>query len=567
MKTMKDMYIMIIINTTISMIISSFLINYFPTKKMNKIVLLLSFIFFFFNFSMVLLIPVDIFYSNQNNSTDKTGKTKDKTSIDDFLIINYSINCVFLYLINKFILNFVISYLQSGEFKVIYKIKDGLKSVLIELSIMIVLGSAFFSFLYKFNIFNLVILIYEVYNMIFVYIYIGVTIIKLPQKKYLLSDIDRALKYYQFKTHEKNVEIKENNDKIMEYFYQCKKTLKFINNEKNEENQKDRNNQEVNINNIKIFKNIIEELFENIKILINKMNIKFDENEKPENEIKIFKKKEDIVKANKTIKEIEIENKRYNLDIQYFYNKWNFLKTLNLEEDLKKQSLNEDIESNFIPTQKIYPLKSKIYKTYYNCYHKFLTLFFIIIGIAIILLELSLSFNYDMKVNKAIVNKHIPLLYITFLYFSFFIFYYALYSTKFKKIGLFQEGNSLYPNHKTDYISLLSFSGNLSDITFPLCVNIIKLLKLKKNNDKLITILEENFADDLSIDIFQKIQNFLSLIIIIVMILTYFRIIEEFKRKKDDVKFEVINEKRDVYIEEGKKYLMKLNAENIGILN
>ena len=297
------------------------------------------------------------------------------------------------------------------------------------------------------------------------------------------------------------------------------------------------------------------------------MNIYFDENQKPEKEIKIFKKKEDIVKANKTIKEIKINNERFNLDIQYFYNQWNFLKTLNLDEDLKRKSLNEDIESNFIPTQKIYPLKSKIYKACYNCYHKFLTIFFILIGIAIILLEFSLLFNYDMRANKVISNRYIVLSYITFFCFSFFIFYYALYSTKFKKIGLFQEGNSLYPKNKTDYISLLSFSGNLSDLTFPLCVNIIKLLKLKKNNDKLITVLEENFADDLSIDIFQKIQNFLSLIIIIVMILTYFRIIEKFKRKKDDVKFEVINEKRDVYIEEGKKYLMKLNGENIGIIN
>ena len=56
------------------------------------------------------------------------------------------------------------------------------------------------------------------------------------------------MKYYQFKTHEKNLEIKNNNDTIIGYYYQCKNTLEFINNNKNEENKKDINNTENNIN-------------------------------------------------------------------------------------------------------------------------------------------------------------------------------------------------------------------------------------------------------------------------------------------------------------------------------
>ena len=374
------------------------------------------------------------------------------------------------------------------------------------------------------------------------------------------------MKYYQFKTHEKNLEIKNNNDTIIGYYYQCKNTLEFINNNKNEENKKDINNTENNINDIKEFKNIIEELFENIKNLINKNNIKLDENEKPEKEIEIFKSKKDIITANKRIKEIDIENERYNLDIKYFYNKWNFLKSLTLEEDIKRKSLTEDTESHFIPTKKIYSIISKICKSCYKSYHIFLVVFFIIIGIFIILLEVSILFDFDMKAHKLIAKNNILALYITFLCFSFFIFYYTLYSTKFKKIGLFQEGNALYPQNKTDFISLLSFSGNLSSFTFPLCVNIIRLIKLRKNNDKLKTVLEENFADDLSVNNFKIIQNFLPLIIIIVMLLTYFRIIEKFKRKKGDVKFEDISDERDAYIEEGKKDLLKLNNENIGIL-
>lgn len=205
MKIRKEeaLYI-IIINIIISVFISSFLILYFPKKNMNKIVLLLSFIFFFFNFSMPLLIPLDIYYSI---SPDKAkGK---KTNVDDILILNYGINCIVLNLINKLIFTFILSYLQSGEFQKKYKIIDGIKSLLIELGILIIIGTALFDFLNEFNIFNLLLLIYEVYNMVFVYINIGVTIIKLPKKKYLLSNINMALKYYQFKTHEKNLEIKK----------------------------------------------------------------------------------------------------------------------------------------------------------------------------------------------------------------------------------------------------------------------------------------------------------------------------------------------------------------------
>ena len=121
----------------------------------------------------------------------------------------------------------------SGEFSILYKIKDGIKGLLYETILLLFFGGALlFFFVDKFNIYNYLIVIYEIYNIILVYIYIGVTIVKLPKKMYLLSNMNTAMEYYQFKTNEKNEEIKENNNTVIEYFHKCKKSLKFINQQK-----------------------------------------------------------------------------------------------------------------------------------------------------------------------------------------------------------------------------------------------------------------------------------------------------------------------------------------------
>ena len=112
------------------------------------------------------------------------------------------------------------------------------------------------------------------------------------------------------------------------------------------------------------------------------------------------------------------------------------------------------------------------------------------------------------------------------------MFFYALYSTKFTKISLIEERDKLFPKNKTDAISLLSFCGNLCDISFPICVNIIKSMKHFRNKDDNKTVLETNFWDNLSIEYFEIIEPYLPLIIIITIVLTFFNIVEKCQRKK-----------------------------------
>ena len=169
--------------------------------------------------------------------------------------------------------------------------------------------------------------------------------------------------------------------------------MKFINQQKKGENENkkdeimsdnDNNNKDnIDISNIIQYESLLEKLLESIKHLVQKINIELDEEENTQEECEVFKNKKEIIKANKELKEIEIDNEKNKLDIQSFYQSWNFIKSLKSEEDniFSEEDISQNEENNtikyllkqenFIPFQ-LSAKKIKFYRIMYKPFYLFL---------------------------------------------------------------------------------------------------------------------------------------------------------------------------------------------------
>ena len=573
---------------------------YFPKRTMSKYILVIAFIFFFYNFMMILIIPLDIYYTYNKEEEGKKQEELFK-KIEKRLNNIYDMNFTILLYGNKTLITFLIGYIKSGEFYKSKKIFNGVLNVAIQMILLVVIIPMVLLPLVKvFNFLGLLFIIFQIYNLVYAYMYIGVTIVKLPQQLYLLADIDKSIDYYQFKTHKKIVTIKNNNDKVIEYLHQCKLTMEFIkkkeengiyndveeiDNEKKEEESNDNIINDIG-NDIKTDKNKkkdkkkkikVKELINNkilldlleshINEIIKSNEIDYDEkeNEKIDKDIMIFLNKSEIIKANEKLKCIERDNEKHNNDITDYYKKWNYYKTLKINSKiLFKNDIEEQFnegDEDFIPSQALSKTKLshliKCHKTYYIV----LMILSIIVGIIIILSENTLKFKENISAFGILFKKGL-LSYLVYFIYVICLFFYSTYSTKFTRLKLFGETFKLSPKNKTNTISFLSFIGNLSDFSGAVCTNIVKILKHGKTDLK--TIIEEKGSSYIKSAGLNIIQQYVSLIIVIFVIITYFKVAEKICKKKTGVQFHIDSEERNKYINEGKDYLMELNKAYLG---
>ena len=419
----------------------------------------------------------------------------------------------------------------------------------------------------------------------YAFIYIGVAIVKIPKKNYLLSNIDKSLDYFQFKTYKTYLRIKDNNENVLEYLHQCKLTMEFIqekeeignysnveeietekkeeesnddstnnnniitninisemNNGDNKEDKKDDKNKKdkkkkINIKELINNKHLLNLLESHIKEVMKENTINYDENEKLDKNMIIFGNKSEIIAAKEKLKIIERENEKYNCVIPYFYLKWNYYKTLKMysetsneikEEKESEEKLNED---NFTPSPLLSKSKIIFYKKWHKTYYITITILSIIVGIIIILSENTLIFPVNISSFNIIFTGGGFFSYLAYFLYVFCLLFYSTYSTKFASLKLFSVKFRLMPKNKTDSISFLSFIGTLSDFMIPLCTNIITILK-HGNLEYLQTVIESIGDKKINTGGFAYFQKYISLIIIVTVIITYYHLAEKVCKKK-----------------------------------
>ena len=620
-------FIFYVLDYVICVILSFAFTRYYVSTKVKRYIVIFSRLFLFVNYLLIFTLPYEIVlfkekdnYLNQlkeqNSTISNTTKNitnKEIEIIGNVLKANY--NIIFWVLIGGSIqiINFIIFYEKSGEFTLKKRIFDALKSTLAfgvlipalmeMLNLIFDVQSIVFVFLICFGIISLA----------YAYVFLGLSIVKIPRSMYIHSNFKLAIEYYEFKASKKLNQLNNNNEELKKIFFKCKKTLEYIknieefltkkekekdesnenkisdinleekinniNNEEKKEENDDENNQKEEENDIKKIekdflknksfikeKKYVELLDINITKIINKNKIEIvDElDEKP------IKKYGDLVNYNAKSKDLDSDNERINSQIEIIYKNWANLKEIsmeplsNIESILNKDENNANAslkEDEYIPSMNISLKKKMFYKKYNKIIYISLMIFFIIIGILIVLSEITLILPVNLSLLGLLFKytSNPILIHILCILFSSLLFIYASYS--FGKIKFLDRKYIVFGKNQTNTLGLLYYCLKLTVISYPLCLNIIKMIFHKNANKDVKTSLEEQYSDKIGRDLFNFLAEFIPIFLVVVIIFNIFDIKSKILKKKK-ISFYTRNEKRENYIIEGKEFLMKMNKDN-----
>ena len=186
----------------------------------------------------------------------------------------------------------------------------------------------------------------------------------------------------------------------------------------------------------------------------------------------------------------------------------------------------------------------------------------IIFGIAIILAEISLISDkiVDLSIFRLIIVNlvNIPvLLFIFFIYFIWVIFYFASYSL----IKIYYSGKHycLCKGKETDAASLAMFCKSLSIITFPICVNAIKIFTRDNHGAYIV----ENYEEVLHSKSLKYITPLVPILLIFIIILNFFNCCGRYGFRKRRPHFSIKSSETNDYIKEGEIYLQEKHQQNM----
>ena len=290
-----------------------------------------------------------------------------------------------------------------------------------------------------------------------------------------------------------------------------------------------------------------------------------------------------IVEINGKSRLMDEDNERINSQIKSIYKNWAFLKEITLEKNpIKDLTIHNDIkdinsslnEEFFIPSLEISQKKIQFYKKYNRPLYLSLMIFFIILGTLIMISEISLSLPINISIFSLIFTNitNRIIIHILVILFASLIFIYVTYS--FGKIKYMGRKYILFGGNKTNSLGLLSYCHKLSTISFPVSMNIVRLIFNNNVNENEMTTLEERYGNDIGNIPFYKVSSFIPLFLIVVIIynvldicgINLFSYIKKICKKKK-ISFNIKNEFRTQYISEGKSYLMKLNKNGLSELD
>ena len=615
MSVFANIIINFVVNLILSVSFSIILIVHLSKKTINKFIKGLSLIMINLNLFLVLSLISDIFY-NHIITGDTTITDKEKKIIESLLGKCYQIIFFVNSLFPPFI-PFIISYEESGEFTKKKKIKDAFKKFIFGLSFLLIFGGVYFilNIFKNYTIAYVLIICLIQMNSFLAFVFIGFSIVKIPKKMFLRSNMEKNINYYEFKAKIKKEELEDSLKELQLIKTRCILTLKYINSikdsnineEENKNNENNENNEnKINTKDLEEQKNMIQSeeyikemisVFNNDEDLKNEENIENEEKEKNNNDSednmnekieetnknKKEKKKEpimtykDLVNENRQLKEFMRNKERIKIEIQKIYNEWYKLKSLSILIKIESnEDKNEDIdtlnlspknsitlsmnEENFIPLNSLSPRKIKFFKKANKPIYLLLGFFFIFSGIMIVLSEISISFGNRASIFGIMTFiKNMFIINIFFIVIILFIFFLAINAMI--KLKYLKKKNGIFLDKKTDQISLLVICSRLSAVSIPICLNVIKMIthdEKKFNQIDFKTILGENFGKKMKISAFDSITPYIPLFLIIVIIIFSFNIIGRICKKRRKLNFKLKSEKREEFIQDGKKYLFEI---------
>ena len=230
---MFETHISIIVELSISLVLSLLILLYFARKNTNIIIFITSLICWFMNLYLIILIPYDVYYtqSDKGNIPETTKK---------FIQIGYKISYWVLFVLSWLVIPIMKGYETSGEITISKKLKASLISNVKFFAILGILGlfaiifciakyGLSYTFLFVKN-FSLI------YGLLFYFFLLSYGLVKLPKTLYLKFKYDNHIKYLEWKINNFKTKLGTISHDLFIYFSRIKATLDtFGGNELNNE--------------------------------------------------------------------------------------------------------------------------------------------------------------------------------------------------------------------------------------------------------------------------------------------------------------------------------------------
>ena len=566
---MFESHISIIVELSISFVLSLLILLYFARRNTNIIIFITALICWFMNLYLIILIPYDVYYT-QSDKGDIQETTK------KFIETGYKISYWVLFVFSWFVIPIMKGYVTSGEITISKKLKASLISNIKFFAILGVIGlfailfciikyGASYTFLFVKN-FSLI------YGLLFYFFLLSYGMVRLPKTLFLKFTYEQYIKYLEWEINKFKKKLGEISNNLIKYFSSIKATVdKYGGNELKyqtlDENDDSDNEEEINVKenliDNKKSKNVNEkpdgfEDFEDYLDYMKEKLLKFREDSikygidmKKEN----FEKKPAIsnnkkfVEFNRKINSNEIDSLRFQYRLANFYKRWAILNTINYLTQNK-------YEEGFIPLENFNACKLVYYSKIKKYFYILLLILSILAGVIIIACELCIicgfTFITIFKKMDNIVAIHfailIPLIYLISMT-NYTLFKFKLSSSLY-----------MYGPRQTDSVSLITFSSYLSRLYFAICLNFMQAIN-QVSRYQYRTNFEKFFGLN-SYSYILYLIRFFPIIFFVLIVLFIFNVPEKILNCCCGYNvFEFETEERNELIEDGHEYLMKINKK------
>ena len=553
---------------------------YYLRKNTNPFVFILTLITWLFNAYIIVLLPYDIYLSNQEGQNLLVQKLKNNIRLL-YKIIYWTISAcswVLIPLLSK--------YEGSGYFTRKEKLLYSIKSNLLFYGIVILIGAGLFGLAYyklkeeyiQYFLKNCFSFTY-LYGFFYLILFLGYSIPKLPKNIYDKIFYEKEVKKIENDTKILKKNLDKVNKEMLDSYYKLiniKEQIEIDRDMKanNLKSLEDKIKDEKSLNKkIDYYEKCITKKINYIKKNAKAFGIEVKKIQLKCENISLKNIIDKIASLNFTLKEKEWDNLRLQHQLKTSYNDWLFLKTIIIKGKKYKsscidQALRESKillmeNEDFIPIKNFSKCKLFYYMKIYPVFLFFFSSIFLLLGIIILLSEICISLPWKISIFDLLnsCTKNVFIIHI-FIISSIFIFFlmclYAIINFK------LSNNYRVYGPRQADPVSILYFTSNFNSIIFPLCLNILFMINHGDNEMKK-TCLETDFGIDINNQILLLISKYSPLTLFVFVILNTFdilsKIIDCFNIETFSSLFFNDN---NLEINEGYEYLMEINKKNNG---
>ena len=604
-------HISIIVELCISLGLCLLILLYYSRKNMNKIIFLTSFVCWFMNLYLIILIPYDVYYSQKNEQ----HIPKPSENIIDY---GYQITYWILFILSWLVIPVMQEYESSGEFEVVEKLKASLKSnVKFFIFIGIIGLVAIFYCLIAMG-FNFTFLLVKnfslIYGILFFFFLLSYGLIKYPKTLYLKYKSDKQVKYLEWKANNFVTKIKQLTEALINNYSKLKATIdsykgdlkekNIIEDKRGKDKEKDGKIKEDGDSD----DDASSDKQKSIEDYIPNITKKFEDFTKNsleygiDSRVEFFDKKGPIksysklTEVNKKIKLIQNDSLRLQSRLRNCYMRWAKINSIffynknKVENNNNYNKMNDKIdesndnnnskdsdklevknkknkeeneeksleEEGFIPLDDFNDSKIICFYSVKKYLYFVLLIISIAAGIITILLEFYIVCGFRfIQIYKNIENiVVIHLIVLIPLIYLISMSNYTLFKIKLSSY-LF-----MYGPRQTDSISLITFTSYLSRIYFAICINY--MMAVNQFSERQYSSKFEAFFD---LNIYNTILymcRYSPILLFIFIFLFYFNIPGRIGYCCGRNLFEFDTKDRNIGIENGHNYLMSLNKKLVG---